>query len=186
MRLLLGAAVCIFTILPSLASPAGDALTAVAKCADIAQTAPRLQCFDEAATGAKRVLDDARKQAEAEQKPESEGGLLSWFGLAPEARPVTKQEDFGQNVQLAPKPGAPKEITEISAKVLEFAQNARGKSIFVLDNGQVWRQIDGDTTELYYREADGPMQVTIEKGMLGSFSLTIQGKTASVKVRRVK
>lgn len=169
-----------------MATPAADALNAVAKCADISGTAERLQCFDGAATSAKKVLEDARKQAEAEQQPESEGSLLSWFGLAPEEKPVTKPEDFGNNVTLGPKPGAPKEVTEISAKVLEFAQNAHGKSIFVLENGQVWRQIEGDTTELYYREKDGPMMVTISKGMMGSYGLTVEGKSGGVKVRRVK
>ena len=45
-------------------------------------TAERLQCFDGAALKAKSVLDEARKQAEAEQKPDSEGSLLSWFGFS--------------------------------------------------------------------------------------------------------
>ena len=188
MRIVLSFAVCAVAALPAMATPAADALTAVAKCADISGTAERLQCFDSAAVGAKHVLDDARRQALADQKPdpESEGGLLAWFGFTPEEKPVTKPEDFGQNISVAPKADAPREITEIQSKVLEFAQNAHGKSIFVLENGQVWRQIDGDTTELYYREKDGPMQVKIEKGMLGSFSLSILGKSGSVKVHRVK
>lgn len=186
MRIILSLAVCAVATLPAMATPAADALDAVAKCADIPGTAERLQCFDGAAVKAKSVLDEARKQAEAEQKPESEGGLLAWFGFAPEEKPVTKPEDFGRNIDVGPKPGEPKEITEISSKVLEFAQNAHGKSIFILDNGQVWRQIDGDTTEFYYREKDGPLMVTISKGMLGSFVLKAQGKSGSLKVRRVK
>lgn len=186
MRIVLSLAVCAVATLPAMATPAADALNAVAKCAEISGTAERLQCFDSAAVGAKQVLDNARKQAEAEQQPDSEGGLLAFFGFSPEEKPITKPEDFGKNVSLGPDPNAPKEITEISSKVVEFAQNAHGKSIFILDNGQVWRQIDGDTTEFYYREKDGPMQVTIEKGLLGSFSLKVEGKSGSLKVRRVK
>lgn len=169
-----------------MASPAGDALTAVTKCAAIPGTAERLQCFDTAATTAKQVLDDAQKQAAAQSQPESEGGLLSWFGFAPEEKPVTKPEDFGTHLVVGPQPGSPQEITEITAKVVEYAQNAHGKSIFILENGQVWRQVDGDTTELYYRESDGPMTVKIEKAMFGSFSLHVEGKTSQIKVRRVK
>ena len=186
MRIVLSLAVCAVATLPAMATPAADALNAVAKCAEIAGTPERLQCFDTAAVGAKRVLDDARQQAEAEQKPESQESLLSWFGFSPAEKPVTKPEDFGQNVSLAPKADQPPEITEISSKVLEFAQNAHGKSIFVLDNGQVWRQIEGDTTEFYYREKDGPMQIRISKGMMGSFILKVDGKSGSLKVRRVK
>lgn len=187
MRFIFGFAACILGVLPAMATPAADALTEVAKCTDVADTAQRLQCFDNAAMAAKQVLGDARRQVEAEQKQEeSEGGVLAWFGIAPEAKPVTKPEDFGRNITLEPKPGSPAEINEINSKVLEYAQNVRGKSIFVLENGQVWRQIDGDTTELYYRESDGPMQVRIAKAMMGSFSLHVEGKTVTIKVRRVK
>lgn len=166
------------------ASPARDALEAVAKCAEIPATAERLQCFDAAAASAKSVLAAANKPAEPEA--ESEGGLLSWFGFAPEEKPVTKPEDFGVTPKTEDRPGAPKEITEISAVVVEYAKNAHGKSLFILDNGQVWKQIDGDTSELYYREADGPMKVKIEKAFLGSFSLYVEGKSGKLKVRRVK
>ncbi|MEQ1755040.1 MAG: hypothetical protein ABL973_13005 [Micropepsaceae bacterium] len=186
MRFLWVVTVSALSILPATASPAGDALTAVTNCMAIAGTDERLQCFDAAAATASKVLDDAKKQAAAQQQPESEGGLLSWFGFAPEEKPVTKPEDFGAHLVVGPQPGSPQEITEISSKVIEFAQNAHGKSIFVLENGQVWRQVDGDTTELYYREADGPMTVRIEKALFGSFSLHVEGKTSAIKVRRVK
>ena len=183
MRIVLSLAVCAVAVLPAMATPAADALNAVAKCAEISGTPERLQCFDAAAVGAKQVLDEARKKAEAEQQPESEESLLSWFGFSPAEKPVTKPEDFGKSVSLEPSSNP---ISEISSKVIEFAQNAHGKSIFILDNGQVWRQIDGDTSEFYYREKDGPLQVTISKGMMGSFVLKADGKSGSLKVRRVK
>jgi hypothetical protein len=183
MRIVLSLAVCAVATLPAMATPAADALNAVAKCAEISGTPERLQCFDAAAVGAKQVLDDARKQAEAEQQPESKESLLSWFGFSPAEKPVTKPEDFGKSVSLEPKTN---EVTEISSKVIEFAQNAHGKSIFILDNGQVWRQIDGDNSEFYYREKDGPLQITISRGMMGSFVLKAEGKSGSLKVRRVK
>lgn len=189
MRSVLLAVVAIVGVGAAQASPARDALTAVAKCAEIAGTAERLQCFDAAATAAKNVLSDADRQAQAQaqkQEEESEGGVLAWFGFAPEEKPVTKPEDFGITPRAEDRPGAPKEITEISAKVLEYAKNAHGKSIFILDNGQVWRQVDGDTSEFYYRSADGPMSVRIEKAIMGSFSLYVDGKSMKLKVRRIK
>jgi len=186
MRIILSLSVCAIATLPAMATPAADALNAVAKCAEISTTAERLQCFDTAAAGAKRVLDDARKQAEAEQKPESEGSLLSWFGLAPEEKPVTKPEDFGKSVALMPKAEQPPELTEISSKVLEFAQNAHGKSLFVLDNGQVWRQIDGDTTNVLAPAPGEKMKVTVEIGVFGSYNLTIIGRGGLIKVNRLK
>ena len=110
---------------------------------------------------------------------EEEGGVLSWFGLS---RPNTKPEDFGKpRVRTEPK-----EITELSAGVLEFAKNAYGRSIFILDNGQVWKQVDGDTTEVRDPSRGEAMKVTIETGLMGSYSLRVEGRRGIVKVRRVK
>lgn len=187
MRSVLLAGVAILGIGAAQASPARDALTAVTKCTEIAGTAERLQCFDAAATAARNVLSEADRQAAAEaQKEESEGGVLAWFGFAPEEKPVTKPEDFGMSPKTQERPGAPQEISEISAKVIEYAKNAHGKSLFILDNGQVWKQVDGDTSELYHRESDGQMSIRIEKAIMGSFSLYVEGKSMKLKVRRIK
>jgi hypothetical protein len=120
------------------------------------------------------------------QEEESGGGVLAWFGFAPEERPVTKPEDFGVTNLPDNRPGAPVAITEISANVLEHAKNAFGRSLFILDNGQVWKQIDGDTTELHHRSSDGQMKVRIEKAFMGSFSLSVDGRNTKIKVRRIK
>lgn len=184
MRIFWLVTVSVLSISQAVANPARDALSAVAKCAEIAGTAERLQCFDAAAVSAKSVLGTAQKPPAPEA--ESEGGLMSWFGFEPETKPVTKPEDFGINEANIPEEKRPAEISKISGKVVEFAKNALGRSIFILDNGQVWKQIEGDNTDVYQRAADGPMSVSIEKAMFGSFSLRIDGRTGIIKVRRVK
>ncbi len=65
-------------------------------------------------------------------------------GCRGRSRHCAKPEEFGKP---APEPG-PRRITEITATVIEFAKTARGKAIFILDNGQIWRQLDADGTEL--------------------------------------
>ncbi len=182
MRIIWLVTVSALGIIPAYASPAGDALTAVAKCSEIAATAERLQCFDAAAVSAKSVLAAAQQPA----AQESEGGLLSWFGLEPEVKPITKPEDFGTSPAISVKVEGPPEITEISATVIEYAKNAHGKTLFILDNGQVWKQVDGDSTDLYRRASDPDMKITIEKAIMGSYSLRIDGRTGIIKVRRVK
>ena len=99
---------------------------------------------------------------------------------------MTKPEEFGSNAAIAVKEDGPPEITEISATVIEYAKNAHGKSLFILDNGQVWKQIDGDSSELFRRSSDPDMKITIEKAIMGSFSLRVEGRTGIIKVRRVK
>ena len=59
--------------------------------------------------------------------------------------------------------------------------------MFTLDNGQVWRQIDGDATQV--RDTVTPtkkLSVTIEKSFLGSFILKINNRNGFIKVRRLK
>jgi hypothetical protein len=158
------------------ADAARDALTGFAKCADIAEAPERLKCFDAAVPSAKSAL--AAPEPKAPEK-----GLLEWFGFARSQKPVTKPEDFGKP---APEPGPGQEITEVTATVLEFAKTPRGKSVFILDNGQVWRQLDGDSTVVSDPAPGITMKVTIETGALGSYNLTIEGRKALIKVSRLK
>lgn len=172
-------------VLPAQADPAREALAQIAKCADVAAAAERLACYDAAASGAKNALATTpaveQKVAVQTQEEEEGGGVLEWFGLS---KPVTKAEDFGR--PPAPVTAGPKEVTSISSNVVELAKNAYGRSIFVLGNGQVWKQVDGDQTEVRDPRKGEAMTVSIEKGLLGSFSLRIEGRNGIVKVRRVK
>jgi hypothetical protein len=153
------------------AQSAADASAEIAKCAGIADSAARLKCFDAAAP---------RANGAAAQPAREAPGRVEGFGLStPE--PVTRVEDFGK---FRPPP----EITQITATVLELGRTARGRSIFTLDNGQVWRQIDGDDTNVQDPQPGKTMKVAIEMGvwLLGNFNLTIEGQNALIRVRRVK
>ena len=108
---------------------------------------------------------------------------MDWFGFNRPPQPVTRPEDFGKP---APEPAPGEAITEIKATVLEYARTRRGKLLFVLDNGQVWRQLDGDSTEVRDPPPDTVWKVTIETGVLGSYNLIIDGRNSIIKVSRVK
>jgi hypothetical protein len=166
---------------PALADATLDALSAFTKCADISDPAERLKCFDAAVPGAKSVLAPAPQPAKPAKE---EGGLLEWFGLSRPPKPVTTREQFGKPPEPAVEES--KELTEITAAVLEFARTPRGRAVFILENGQVWRQLDGDTTEILDVPAAGATKVTIEKGFLGSYNLTVEGRNGLIKVTRLK
>jgi hypothetical protein len=53
-----------------------------------------------------------------------------------------------------------------------------------LDNGQVWKQVNGDTTYAHWKKPAGGYQVRVSKGFLGSFNLQVQGEPGLFKVRR--
>lgn len=173
------------TVLPAQADQAREALSEFAKCSAISAVIERLQCYDNAAVAAKMALaapPATQQQAavETEEEEESSGGMLSWFGLNSN-KPVKKAEDFGRP---PPRADQPKEVTEISASVTKFGRTGLGRAIFTLDNGQVWTQIEGDTTEV--REAVPGDEVTVEKGLFGSYSLVFKERKGLIKVRRTK
>ena len=172
------AALALFALLatsPAHADSVRDALLEIAKCADIADAAERLKCFDAVVPGAKNAL--------AAPPQKEERSILDWFGFTRPDKPVLKTEDFGK--PPAP-PEEPKELTEIKAAVLEFAKTPYGKALFVLDNGQVWKQLDADSSNVREAPAGIPMKVMIEVGFMGSYNLTIDGRNGLIKVSRVK
>src|SRR6266568_383620 len=162
------ASVSIFVAGAAHADPTQDA------SAGIADSAARLKCFDAAAPRANGA-------PAAQPAGEAPGGVDRFGFPAPET--VTREEDFG-------KPRPPPEITQITATVLELSRTPRGRSIFVLDNGQVWRQLDGDDADVQDPRPGKTMKVAIEMGflggLLGNYNLTIKGRNGLIRVRRVK
>jgi hypothetical protein len=153
-----------------------DVVTDMVKCADIQDPPKRLECFDAAAVRARGAL-----AAPPPPPPQTkEKSLMDWFGFS-KSPPVTRPEDFGK----APEPG-PNEVTQVSSNVLEFAKTVRGKAVFILENGQVWRQIEGDSTVVQPPAPGTTMKVTIETGFLSSYNLTILGQGGIIKVNRLK
>ena len=91
-----------------------------------------------------------------------------------------KPADFG-------KPASrPQEVDQLTASVRELSRTARGKALFVLDNGQVWRQLDGDDSQILDPVPGRAMKITIVRGLFDSYNLTIEGRNGLVKVRRVE
>ena len=164
-----------FFATPAYADATRDALTEIAKCADIPDSSARLKCFDAAVPGARSAL------ASPAQPEKEKRGILEWFGFSRPQKPATKPEEFGK-----PPPSRPDEITQITASVLEFAKTARGRAVFILDNGQVWRQLDGDDTVVLEPQPGTTMKVTIAIGLLGNYNLTVEGRNALVRVFRLK
>ena len=181
MRIHLLALLVLAASAPAHADSAQDALAEIARCADITDAAERLKCFDAAMPRVKSALSTPAPQ----QQPAPAKSWLEWFGLSrPAPAPSTKPEDFGKP---APEPApAPGELNEITSGVLEFARTPRGKALFVLENGQVWRQIDSDQTVVLDPERGRAMKVKIERGFLDSYNLTIDGRNILVKVNRIK
>ena len=57
-----------------------------------------------------------------------------------------------------------------------------GDTIFRLENGQVWQQIESG--RMAWRATD-PM-ITIKRGFMGSYMLSVEGVNKKVRVKRIK
>ena len=97
--------------------------------------------------------------------------------VAKEAQ-APKAADFGR-----PNP-PPREVAQLVAHVRELSRTLRGQAIFILDNGQVWRQIDADDSAV--RDSVAGAKATIQRGMLDSFNMLIEGRNGLIKVRRIE
>jgi hypothetical protein len=74
----------------------------------------------------------------------------------------------------------PEPVTGIAARVTRIDENALGKRVFTLDNGQVWAQ--KDSKRLIVHEGD---EVMIERGALSAFYLSA-GDNRRIQVARIR
>ena len=179
--LLLGAAV---------ASPRDDVLEALGRCAAIADNQSRLACYDQLAPNLKQAIATPPGSLDHEPtKTEQE----SWFGFdigslfGGGSSAPTSPDQFGRERTAESQAiRRREEIESISAKVTEIAYTAFGQFIVFLDNGQVWRQLQGEAERARFRSEPKANTVTISRGALGSYNLTLNDSSKIFKVTRVK
>ena len=102
---------------------------------------------------------------------------LSVGEAAKPAPPPKSERDFGKP---ATRPEAPEEIV---AGLSRFAEDAYGKLVFTLDNGQIWKQADF-THMVLRREED--RRVVINRNASGAYWLELEGGSKRIRVTRVR
>ncbi len=113
------------------------------------------------------------------------------FGSAP-AQQTTPDKFGSEALQATPppqqpaaeEPPPPEAIDSITAKVTEYSYTPFGKFIIFLDNGQVWRQVEGDSDKADFHGSDNT--VAISRAVLGSYALSINSSSKTFKVKRIK
>ncbi len=73
--------------------------------------------------------------------------------------------------------------TPVQARIQGTFKGWRGATEFTFDNGQVWKQVDGET--YYIRRMQDP-EVELVPMALGSWGLRIKATGRTVKVRRIR
>jgi hypothetical protein len=179
---------------PTLAQTTADTLHALDQCGSLVDEHQRLSCFDGLGPQVKAAL---MRMPGAHAGPPTAQEQKNWFGFdlgslfASSPAQQTTPDKFGseamqnsQPPQAAGEPAPPEPIDSISAKVTEYSFTPFGKFIIFLDNGQIWRQIEGDPDKADFHGSDN--SVTISRASLGSYALTINGSSKTYKVKRVK
>ena len=177
------------------ASPRDDVLSGLQRCAGVTDDKARLACYDALVRPAQEAMARPPEPGEASHPPTKEE-QKSWFGFdvsglfgsSPEEQKTPQQfgaENMPSTRQKVEQ--AEQEVDSITAGVTDYAFTPFGKFIVFLDNGQVWRQIQGDSGDkpLFHRNAKDN-KVTIERGLIGSYNLMVNDSTRTYKVERVK
>jgi len=155
-------------------------------CTDITDDNERLVCFDTAyaCVSLQSSVDRLECFDNAYSQPDSLNVLVDDEDMTPDAvtasiAPVaaelaTSPEEFAER-NSATSGG------EITAKIVEVTTNAFKIDFIHLDNGHVWRENENSRVRFEVGQ-----KVKIEEGILGSFNLTVEGSSKTVKVNRVK
>jgi hypothetical protein len=143
------------------ASPPDTPLTQLLACRHIAPDAARLTCFDRtsAALAPARVFSPAPSSRPAAPAMKNALDPKLTFGLS--SATIVKREASAAGVGV-------KDLSHITARVLRMQLAADGSAVFELDNGQVWKQLSPDGSDVYTKAGD---KVEISRGWLGSYWL---------------
>jgi hypothetical protein len=136
---------------------AAEAPTGLLACRSIADSAARLACFDrEIAT----LAPSAVETVPAAPHPSAPPDAQQYFGLGGSAIAV-QEEAAGIR---------PAKVAKIEAHVIGLSLTANGRTVFTLDNSQVWQQLESDGEML----ARLGSTATVSRGALGSYWLQIK------------
>lgn len=170
---------------PALAQGSGvpGGAEAFLACARIADDAERLQCYDRAVAGlsaeGRRLAAERAAAAEAAARARAEAEARAAAEAAERAK-AAQIEGFGA------RGGAPAErearLDRIEAAVAETFTDSQRKRVFLLDNGQMWRQTDG----IFLPTVKPGTAVVVRRGTMGGFMMRIDSLNRTVPVMRIR
>jgi hypothetical protein len=191
MRRIVAAAIgmSLLPVVPALAQSPADIIA----CATIARDAERLACYDAAvanssaearAASKKRAEESARIAAREAAEAAAAAKIKAEADAAALAK--AKLESFGAEGVASRSAERfepdPRQLQELEATNTEVLTNRSGLGVFLLDNGQVWKQ--ADTVSLpNVRVGD---KVRIQRVLLGGYKLFFVRQNRATPVKRIQ
>lgn len=168
---------------PALAQGAPKGSEAFLACARITADSERLACYDRAvgelSAEGRRLAAERVAAAEAAAKAKAEAEARAAAEAAERAR-AAEVEGFG--VPGGTRPERAGRIDRIAAMVTETFTDSQRKLVFLLDNGQMWRQTDGVLVAIVRPGTP----VVIRRATMGGFTLRIESLNRNVPVMRIR
>ena len=143
-----------------LAVPAQAQDNPYADCAGIANDVARLACFD--SVYAEQVVVIAEREEQVEEQREEVFGFR-------EEDAVIEDED--------------EEDVTLAVTVAEVLQGSRRDQVLLMENGQLWREIDGSTLRNRVREG---WSGTVSRHWSGAYEIRFEGRRGYLRVARVR
>ena len=141
---------------------------AMLQCRAIAEVPARVACYDAIPVGVAAPV----------------AAPLAAVPTAPAApTPQQREQAFGMATIQAPKAVVPEQDKSISSSIAGRFDGWSGNELIKLANGQVWRIVDGSSAVL---APTSDAKVTVERNLIGTYFLKIEGTNNSPKVRRVQ
>jgi hypothetical protein len=167
---------CAVTTL-AVAGPREEVYAGAARCASLPDDAAWLACYRAAAAPMEASLAAAITSAPAP----APAPAASQFGILDSAQSKALSAP-AEKFPPAPETASSDHIT---AHLLKYSFSSQKYFTLVLDNGQVWQQINGDDDFAVLKRPASEYEVTIKHGLFGSYNLTFTGLAGLFRVRRI-
>jgi hypothetical protein len=84
-----------------------------------------------------------------------------------------------------PTPPRFSDVNNVQSRMADYKFDAYGIFTVTLANGQVWRQVAGDTTIAHWKKPPENYAVRISHGFLGSYNFQVKNEPGLFKVLRL-
>ena len=171
-----------------------EAVAGVLACQAVKGSTARSRCFEAALPALSEAFPEAvalaAERAKAARLAAAEQEKNE-FGLFERDREIAsneyEKEAFGSNdLPASALADEDDEVKSVEGVAVEVGKNNRGKWFVILENGQVWRQIDGDKSTPYIPRNAERLPVVIKKGLMGSYFIKVGNAKAAFKAERIK
>jgi hypothetical protein len=89
----------------------------------------------------------------------------------------------GFGLRDTPRPEAVK-VDHVVSRMSAYKFDRYGIFTVTLSNGQVWRQLQGDTSYAHWKKPPGTYVATISRGWFGSYNFQVRDNPGMFKVQR--